>query len=393
MAGSTKDPSYIVKGGYAGFWPSDRTTYHFETREDAEVRHVIFGHSQLRDKWKVKVDLDVDIDIDWISFSGGKARFLAGEIIKLLKSSDIPLRISAVIWQNSMGECTNDDLFANVLRIEEVLKRYPQHKVAFPTCPFMPELNDCFEKVGNFNNMLRDYQIHHNMGPYNLHKSLMRKKKGKGMLVSQEAFKEFRDGKGKGYHIDKSYEHKYVKFIKNYHLHGFMDSKSARRIPAPNDTVRHLFPEQRMYHPVEVDVRQRLNNIRSRKRDQYGNVVVQDEIHRLGLVERAEVRRAAERVDEVKSYAEEADVDLSVYRNLRRTVKEKQKQVEIEDRDLEARTTELQYRSAEVALKEAETRDKDIGLEIAIAQKEKKLKDLQKSIEKLRKEKEEMRKK
>ena len=36
----------------------------------------------------------------------------------------------------------------------------------------------------------------------------------------------------------------------------------------------------RMFDPTEVDLRQRLGKIKSRKRDRYGNVVVQDDIHR-----------------------------------------------------------------------------------------------------------------
>ena len=54
----------------------------------------------------------------------------------------------------------------------------------------------------------------------------------------------------------------------------------------------------RMFDPTEVDLRQRLGNIKSRKRDRYGNVVVQDDIHRKERKEEiAAARRRREAFD------------------------------------------------------------------------------------------------
>ena len=55
-----------------------RITTHFETHEDATMRHLVLGHSQLRHVWEhYLTEADMSICIDWISVSGGYTHELA----------------------------------------------------------------------------------------------------------------------------------------------------------------------------------------------------------------------------------------------------------------------------------------------------------------------------
>ena len=108
----------------------------------------------------------------------------------------------------------------------------------------------------------------------------MNPKKGKGLKVKQTGWTEFLHNQGKGFHIAEHLWFPYVKMIKTYHMHGFKDSKESQNSFIPRDSnclIEH--PRQSMTHPSKVDVRQLLNNIKSRKRKNYGKVVLQDEVN------------------------------------------------------------------------------------------------------------------
>ena len=217
LPGLTKDLNVgTTKYPYDSFWPGDNCTYSFADQSDSEYRHLVVGHSQVRGKWNVKVNReDLQYNMDWISYSGGKARFLAKVIIRFLKSNPtMKLRISAIIWQNSVSDTSLEDMKNIVQDIQAVVEQYPQHKVAYPTLQFVPDQEQYFGRIGEFNIYLRELNLQNGMSPYNLHKTTMISKKGKGMRVSQSAWKEFNNNKGKGYHIDPKKWEGYVKIIK-----------------------------------------------------------------------------------------------------------------------------------------------------------------------------------
>ena len=271
-----------TKYPYKGFNPADNCKFHFTDQSNNYHTHIVVGHSQIQDKWLVKLDKeDLAFNVDWISYSGGTARFLANIIIRLMKNNaDKNLRITAIIWQNSVAYTSLAEMKEIARSIKDTAQQYPQHKVAFPTLQFVPDQEAYFDKIGEFNIFLREENIDMGMSAYNLHKTTMIHKKGKGMVVSQKAWKEFNTNRGKGFHIDISHWDGYVKIIKTFHLCGFRDQKSARNSSAPRLSVElQSTPKQKpLIHPKAFDMRGTLNDIKSRKRNRYGNVQVQDDI-------------------------------------------------------------------------------------------------------------------
>lgn len=270
----------LSKDPYNTKLPKHKTTINLGCDSGANYRNLVIGHSQVRNKWTVVLpEEELNFQMDWISVSGGKATALGEEIIRILRTyvGDQPLRISAVIWQNSVEDTSLEDMKNLVREIQEELVYHPEHKVAFPTLHFIPQQESSWEKVGHFNDYLREVNIRNGLNPYNLHKSIMKKKKGGGLKVQQGAFDEFQAGTGKGYHIAKSKWPEYVRVIKKYHQTGFRDHEGAKYDHHPRATNQiMLMPSSinKMRNPKEIDLRKSLNDIKSRKRKEYGMEVI-----------------------------------------------------------------------------------------------------------------------
>lgn len=279
----------LSKDPYSTRLPKHKTTVFYGSNQEAEFRHLVIGHSQVRNKWNVVLpENELNFPMDWISVSGGKARDLAGEIVYFLQTyqGKQPLRISAVIWQNSVENESLDNLKNIVWDIQEELDQHPEHKVAFPTLHFIPQQESSWEKIGKLNDFLREVNINNGLNPYNMHKSTMRMKKGEGLRVQQSAFEEFKAGTGKGYHIAESRYPAYVRVIKKYHQTGFRDHEGAKEDHQPRETTEIKFMptgDVKMQHPRHVDLRRSLNDIRSRKREEYGK---DDMIERSALMKK-----------------------------------------------------------------------------------------------------------
>ena len=81
-----------------------RITTHFETREDAPMRHLVLGHSQVRYVWQhYPNDGDNSICIDWISVSGGHTNEFAQMINDEINASSIPLYFGKMMLQHSIS--------------------------------------------------------------------------------------------------------------------------------------------------------------------------------------------------------------------------------------------------------------------------------------------------
>lgn len=193
-----------------------------ETHAEALKRHLIIGHSQIRGCWNEVFDKEeLNFPIDWMCLPGGKAYELM-EIVKTeIRDAQIPTRISAIIWQNSVPNLSLEDVQNLLEDVEILLAGYPEHKVAFPECQFVPDQEKHFEHIGRINKLLQDYNQRNGFNRYPLFKSTM--KSGGGLKVDQKRWSEFLKNQGKGYHIDN--KHKYTQFIRKFHLHGFRDNK------------------------------------------------------------------------------------------------------------------------------------------------------------------------
>ena len=374
-------------------FPKNKYRFHFENSEDSEFMHIVVGHSQIRDKWEVPMTGELNYPMNWISFSGGKAEFLGDEIIRILNSNDhIQLRISAIIWQNSIESSTAEDLKRIALAISDEIAKHPQHKVAFPSLHFVPQQQQFWDKIGHFNNFLRDLNIKNGLNPYNLHKTTMRKVKGKGMKVTQTSWKEFNNNKGKGYHIDSHVNVRYVKFIKTYHLRGFKDKESGgSKVPNSTDSMKHLFPSQLMRHPTERDVREILNDIKSVKRKSYGDVKVEDELFLIREERDSLLKKARE---EIKQSNKIIDVTCKQKNQLKdmqarldeweKSSRAREKELIKHEREMDAKEKDLECREAELELREQKFKEqleelgcREVKLDLKIVQMELEIAQLQ----------------
>ena len=345
------EPSTVPSGKdtnrypYPSFVCIEKTSYHIESTPDDSPRHMVFGHSQIRNMWNADLKKDLIFPIDWFSYSGGKARFLSREIIKTLKANSCPLRISAIIWQNSITDTSLEDLLQISNDIQAELIKHPQHKVAFPTVLFVPDQEKFWDKVAKLNEHLGSLNLKNGLNLYSLHKSIMNKKKGKGLRVVQSAWKEFNNNSGKGYHIDEKHAHQYANFIRNYHIHGFLDQKAGRRSQPPAERKGHNAPSQTMKMPQEVDGRDLLNNIKSRKRTMYGKVVMQDELNNLEQLKAEKVELSKNQIMETDEIIEE----------------QKEKRIKLKEMDqrLTAKYAESQKREEALNMKEKELDEKE----------------------------------
>ena len=132
-----------------------------ENNHGTKFKHMVIGHSQLKnmEKYKFEDQPDINFHIDFKSISGGKAPQLAKIIKEEIMLSPDPLRISAVIWQNSILDLSIQEMEDIVLDMEAFLRDYPSHRVAFPECQYVPKLERYWDKIAQLNTILNKYNL------------------------------------------------------------------------------------------------------------------------------------------------------------------------------------------------------------------------------------------
>ena len=246
--------------------------------------------------------------------------------------------------------------------------------------------------------MLREANIKNGLAPYNLHKTVMLHKKGKGLRIRQEAWKEYHSNKSLGYHIDEKYWEKYVKMIRLYHLTGFNDHKASQRNPLPLPEVKHQYPRQVLRTAKQTDLRKKLNDIKSQKRNLYGCVIMESTLHKAMKEEEVEKQKVCELKEQQDIRRKElSDMDCRL-NDWEKKGRDRESRIMNEERDLEAREKELDFKEAEIMRLEGQFKDQmkdfrmqEVKLDIAIAEKELKLSKLEKKYKKLKKEKQKQR--
>ena len=149
-----------------------------------------------------------------------KPRFLFEEVLKLVNSSTVPLRVIADVWQNAIGKKTVAELIGLMTEFEENLKsKASNHKVAIATCLFAPDLEKYWEDISQLNEAVKDYNIRSNIAPLNLHKAGAWSRSGYYRVV-QHRHKEYNNDKSLGYHLDSEGGRKYSVMIRKHLLLG-----------------------------------------------------------------------------------------------------------------------------------------------------------------------------
>ena len=208
------------------------------TPRSARLRHLVIGHSQIKNCWDYKYkEPELELKIDWICVPGGKAQELKELLISEIREAQIPLRISAMIWQNSITTITLSEVKEIVEEIESTLKLHPQHRVALPECQYVPAQADYFEHIAKVNLLLADFNKRHGFNRYSLFKSTMKDTK-KGLRVKQDQWSEYQRKTGPGYHIaDKT---RYTEFIRKFHLNNLESSVQVAWKPSTLDITKVL---------------------------------------------------------------------------------------------------------------------------------------------------------
>ena len=241
----------------------ERAIHRVYTPAGAMIRHLVIGHSQIHGCWDCKFEgNELNFNIDWICVPGGKAKDLLELMKQQMSKSQIPLRISAIIWQNSIPDLSFGDVEQMIEEIEATLDIHPQHKVALPECQFVPAQARMFEHIAKINLILADFNGRQGFNRYPLFRATMKQSKN-GYKVKQAEWSEFQNKTGPGYHIaDKT---KLTKFIRKFHAYNLENAKFVQWRPSTLDITKVLAvisPPDNMIDPSEApkDLREKLRD-------------------------------------------------------------------------------------------------------------------------------------
>ena len=290
-----------------------------------EGLNLVVGDSSIEDIWIARSKEKVSsTPMDWLIIEEATCEDLAVKIIKTLRVSKIPLRISAIIWHTSIEKYSLEALKSCVRDIVKEMKANPHHKIIFPTCNFIPAQKKIWDKVANFNTFLDDVNLKNGFNTFHLHKIIMNKSKGQ-LKVRQGAWVEFNTNIGVGNKLDKKEHSKYAQAIANFHHKGGFRDDGKDQASSSRAPVR--APFQRIQHPEEVDLRKFTLDAKSLKRNLF--------IHN----KRKESKVDADEIgkDKKKMRLDKTEVDLN------------QKEL-----DLKAREHDLHLQEAEYSLKDKE---------------------------------------
>ena len=255
--------------------------------EAEEVRHMVIGHSQIRNftDYQFPDVPAINFPMETICIRGGKVPELISKIKDELHASERPLRISAIIWQNSNWDITISEVEHVVFDMETFLKDYPFHRVAFPECLFVPDQEKIWDKIAKINHVLADYNYRQGFDRYPLYKVAQSYCKRKGTYtVRQTSYWEFNQGlsqsnnrgskqSSKGYHLDEGApKQRFAKFIRTFHSAGFNEKSdrgpTKQSMPSVSNKVFCVAnPGNIMKSPECVDARAVINNIRHRNQN------------------------------------------------------------------------------------------------------------------------------
>ena len=252
-----------------------------------EFKHMVIGHSQLQnmEKYRFENKPEINFQIDFISVADGKAPQLVEMIKEEIRHASQPLRISGIIWQNSICDLSTQTMEDIVLDIEDFLKDYPSHRVALPECQYAPQLEQYWDKIARLNTILDDYNLRQGFNSYSLHKTTMQySKQKKSLVVRQSSYREFNnalryqkssktpESNQLGFYIDEGApKTRYAQHIRKFHKYGFNDSIAIVGPSAgswhPHKRSSTIFfarnPVNKMKDPKTADARLIINKIKS----------------------------------------------------------------------------------------------------------------------------------
>ena len=191
----------------------------FFSDSKAKERHVLVAHSQIRSCWDEKFDGDLDFPMDFFCLPGGKAPELIDIMKEVITSSKVPIKMTGLIFQNSITELTLNQVAHILEDFAQFLKDYPEHKVAFAQGLYPPRNKDFSAHITKVNCQLITFNDHYGHDAYHLTKVCVGKPR-----ANQVFYTEKLDRWTDGYHLKD--KRKIIKFIRNFHLFSFGEGNS-----------------------------------------------------------------------------------------------------------------------------------------------------------------------
>ena len=207
--------------------------YRKENAEESPVKNIVVGQSHIHSLWNINFSHmpEINIPFDWICQKEGNACSLAQIIVRLLHTANTPMKISAIIWEDSIADLSITDIQDMVNILEDTLKDYPQHKLALPECHMVPPDHELHNKVMMINWILAEFNEKQKYAKYPLYKSVMSNIKNKGLVVRPGKWKKKEDAPTTK--LESSAKFNFVKFIRKFHAFGFKDDSSSSPTPIP----------------------------------------------------------------------------------------------------------------------------------------------------------------
>ena len=142
------------------------------SKDSDDIIHMVIGHAQIKGCWDVNLDVDeLNFSIDWLCMPTGLADDFINVIKTEMQSAIKPLKITAIIWQNSIDSITLDSVRRIVSEIDRLYIVFPQHSVAFPEIMFIPKLKAYSAKTVKINEILAEYNTKRDYDRNSLHKA------------------------------------------------------------------------------------------------------------------------------------------------------------------------------------------------------------------------------
>ena len=193
------------------------------SKDTDDIIHMVIGHTQIKGCWDINLDVDeLNFPIDWLCMPTGLADDFLNLIKTEMQSAIKPLKITAIIWQNSIGSITPDCVRRITSEIDRLYYVFPQHSVAFPEIMFLPKLKAYSAKTAKINSILAEYNAKRDYDRYSLHKAGTAKNNWEDGLYLKN-------------------KKKFTSFIRKFHLHNFFGSKKENFevtfFNSPEDTL------------------------------------------------------------------------------------------------------------------------------------------------------------
>ncbi len=166
------------------------------------------------------------LGIEWVTMHHDSIYETTKEVIKIIQDTSAPKEIVLQVFQKWAGGVAREVFEEEMFKVFEENRRVGLHKLQVATLYFIPEHSPVWPTIGELNCFIRKETLKDNMGPFNLHRFLM-KPVGKGYTLYCKGmmWEEYRMDVGLGRTLSNEGLGKIKKFIIEQFKTGFLNIK------------------------------------------------------------------------------------------------------------------------------------------------------------------------